>query len=80
MAAKCNKCGVEVALKKNANGKLYPTNVDGSDHWDACRSARFTNVTPEERTALAARDAERNPPRTTLAREGSHFWSGPVPP
>jgi hypothetical protein len=34
----CNKCGRPIAFKKLANGKLYPTNPDGSDHWDLCKS------------------------------------------
>ena len=80
MAMKCNKCGLEVAFSTNANGKRYPTNLDGSDHWGACRSARLANVTPEERAASAASDAQRNPPKMILARDGSHFWSDLVPP
>ena len=80
MATECNKCGLDIAFKQIANGKWRPTNSDGSNHRNACRSMQFTRLTPDERAALATRDAERHPPRMMLARDGSHFWSGAVPP
>ncbi len=39
--AKCAKCGLPLAFKKLENGKLYPTNLDGSDHFDICREKQF---------------------------------------
>lgn len=37
MAKTCYKCGLPLAFKKLPSGKWYPTNPDGSDHWDLCR-------------------------------------------
>lgn len=41
MVAKCKKCGEPIAFKKLENGRLCPTNVDGSDHFDRCRQMQF---------------------------------------
>lgn len=32
----CLKCGLPLSFKKLLNGKWYPTNPDGSEHWDLC--------------------------------------------
>lgn len=40
----CHKCGLPLAFKKNARGKLVPTNTDGSDHFDICRQTQFEKV------------------------------------
>lgn len=34
----CYKCKQPIAFKKLSSGKFCPTNVDGSDHWDLCKS------------------------------------------
>ena len=36
----CKKCGEPIAFKKLPSGKLCPTNVDGSEHFDICREVR----------------------------------------
>lgn len=36
----CKKCGEPIAFVKLASGKLCPTNVDGSEHFDVCREVR----------------------------------------
>ena len=40
----CRKCGLPLAFKRNARGKLVPTNTDGSDHFDICRKVQFEKV------------------------------------
>lgn len=34
----CRKCGLPLKFKKLRSGKWSPTNLDGSDHWDLCKS------------------------------------------
>lgn len=41
MPSECYKCGLKITFKKLSNGKLCPTNVDGSDHWDICSKTRL---------------------------------------
>lgn len=36
----CKKCGGPITFKKLPSGKWMPTNLDGSDHWDDCSTAR----------------------------------------
>jgi hypothetical protein len=43
MGAACKKCGSAIEFKKNANGKLYPTNPDGTAHWDLCKQRTRAN-------------------------------------
>ena len=40
----CRKCGQPLAFKRNENGKMVPTNPDGSDHFDICRQRQFEVV------------------------------------
>lgn len=37
--AQCYKCGLPIAFKM-VNGKWWPTNPDGSSHWDDCKRAQ----------------------------------------
>lgn len=37
--SKCKDCGLPLAFTK-INGKQFPTNPDGSDHWDLCSQTR----------------------------------------
>ena len=39
--AKCEACGGVLGFYKNERGNWCPCNVDGSDHWDACRERRY---------------------------------------
>lgn len=35
--SQCRKCGSELGWKR-VKGKWHPTNPDGSEHWDLCKS------------------------------------------
>lgn len=37
----CRKCNLPLSFKKLPNGKWYPTNPDGTEHWDLCREEQF---------------------------------------
>ena len=41
----CEKCGFPIKFKKLENGKWCPTNIDGSDHWDACKEQQSKTFT-----------------------------------
>lgn len=43
MMSKCKDCGLPLAFQQ-VNGKLHPTNPDGSDHWDLCSATRIKKV------------------------------------
>jgi hypothetical protein len=40
----CRKCGLPLAFKVGPNGKLWPINPDGSDHFDVCSKGRSAHV------------------------------------
>ena len=61
--AQCNKCGLDIAFKR-VNGKWWPTNPDGSEHWDLCKQ-----------TLRAGRVYTREPPGITEPHAGiTHVW------
>jgi len=68
----CKKCGLPLAFKKLASGKLCPVNPDGSDHWDLCRG-----VTRDLDSAITRCIQERG-----LSSSGrpTHVYTGDVPP
>lgn len=69
MGAACKKCGSAIEFKKNANGKLYPINPDGTDHWDLCRQrTRANGPLPTE------------PPAITKSEHSKFYESDTVPP
>lgn len=37
----CKKCGLSLSFKKLHNGKWYPLNNDGTEHWDLCRETQL---------------------------------------
>lgn len=44
----CKRCGREIGFRKLPSGKWMPTEIDGSDHWDAC-SATVNLTAPKGR-------------------------------
>jgi hypothetical protein len=60
---RCDKCGLDIAFKR-VKGKWWPTNPDGSEHWDSCKQTQRAGkvYTPE-------------PPGITKPHAGiTHVW------
>ena len=63
--AQCDKCGSDIAFKR-VNGKWWPTNPDGSSHWDDCK-----------RSQRAGKGHTPEAPRVTEPHAGiTHVWRG----
>jgi hypothetical protein len=83
----CEQCGLPLKFTQKAgkNGELkwFPTNPDGSDHWDACsrvKAQRAGLINPDGTPNIEAM-ARRHPPGwTKTRREITHVWSGDIPP
>ena len=63
--AQCKKCGEPIRFTWK-QGKWWPSNTDGSDHWDLCREKTRGSLTPEQVRAWIA----TVPPVTTYPRKG----------
>lgn len=74
---RCNRCGGPITFHRNASGKLVPTELDGSEHWDICKRRRHERLTPAARARLPA---TKTPQTTCPAPEVTHIWSGDLPP
>jgi hypothetical protein len=70
----CRKCGLPLSFKRIQKGKLCPTNPDGSDHWDLCRTTWLRNMRPEERAAYDLADAAMRAPRPTWGEGITHVY------
>jgi len=46
----CRKCGLPLKFEKR-KGKWYPTNPDGSEHWDLCKEIRNRGKVFEEKSS-----------------------------
>ena len=71
----CRNCGLPLSFKRLKSGKLCPTNLDGSDHWDLCRETQNAALTPQDR---GRRDKARSRPVVTGTI--THAYCGSVPP
>ena len=69
----CRKCGLPLAFKRMPNGKLRPTNPDGSDHWDLCSQTRWK--------ASGRKNVEFGARTKGKVKKADHYvYSGSVPP
>lgn len=78
--SQCRKCGLEISFsQREFRGvlKWYPTNPDGSEHWDTCKEAirgfSLKTMTHTELTRWA--DNQCRPFWTTPKRGGSYSVS-----
>lgn len=77
--ASCSKCGKPISfVQKSYRGfmKWCPVNLDGSEHWDACRGIVRT---PEWRDRRMAEEAAEFPCRGFKGAV-THIYCGSVPP
>ena len=72
--AQCRKCGLAIRFEQRRFSgvlKWYPTNLDGSDHWDICKTmSRREYSTPE---ALEQHCNSVCPVRWTMPKPGGGY-------
>lgn len=80
----CKKCGRPLKFIKKAGKhgvmKWFPSDPDGSDHFDRCREYVSDAMTAEEHEQRRIQDQIACPPGTSRGKHVTHVWSGTMPP
>jgi hypothetical protein len=71
--ALCRKCGEPLAFVRK-EGKPWPVNPDGSDHWDRCKEVRHRRAMTGVRVTTAERDTWRGPDGDFDVRRTHTTW------